>query len=69
MDQRPNKEITLGEWTGVHELAMMLGVSDGKVIEVALREFGLLTTTLEPLSFDRASTVARAFGYTARRRW
>ena len=62
------KEISLGAYTAVSELAALMAMPAKRVIEIGFNELGLFLTIIEELPFERAQQIARAFGYTARRK-
>ena len=61
------KKLILGERTSVSELAEQMQVPASAVVRVAFEKLGLLAVVTQMLTFDQASKIARAFGFTAQR--
>lgn len=62
------KEVNLDEFTQVSQLAELLAIPAGRVIEVGFRQLGLLLTIHEAVAFETASDIAAEFGFHATRR-
>jgi hypothetical protein len=61
------KEVVLGEFTAVSDLADALAVPAARVIEAGFQRLGLLLTIHEHVAFEAAALIASAFGFRARR--
>ena len=62
------KEVLLGEFTAVIDLAEVLDVPAARVIEAGFQRAGLLLTIHEDVAFEAAVLIAAEFGFHARRR-
>lgn len=62
-----NRDIQLGEYTSIAELANLMNASVASVTRVALERVGVLAAIARPLPFAQARAVAAEFGYRARR--
>jgi hypothetical protein len=65
---RGRKPIAVSERTTPVQLARLMGVPPGKVIDVGFREFARLLTVREPLGFELARDLAAVFEFEARPR-
>jgi hypothetical protein len=62
------REIFLDESVSVPELASATDATVTRVIGVAFKNVGLMTTIHERLTFDEASAIAAELGFVARRK-